>query len=243
MLNCGLDELRIVSPRDGWPNPRAEAAAVGATVVLERAQIYDKTVDALADLHHVYAATARARDMCKKVVTPNQCAREVHAHAAHNERSALLFGPERTGLGNEDVVLAEKVLQAPLNPHFSSLNLAQAVLLVAYEWYQFRPAPGPQDEGSEPATSPDLPGRSATVGELQNFFEHLEQELDAVNFFRVREKRRAMVQNLRNLFRRAELREQEVRTLHGIVSALVGRRKDGKPARQPGSGGQGDGSS
>lgn len=227
MLNCGLTDLRLVRPRDGWPNARATSAATGAAEVVRSARLFDSSAEAVADVEHVYATTARVRDMRKPAVTPAAAAVEIRQNAARGERSALLFGPERTGLDNDDVALAAKVLHVPLNPSFSSLNLAQAVLLVAYEWYR-------AGEGDGPASSatPTERGRAATSAQLQNFFAHLEQELDASGFLRVRHKRAVMLRNLRNLFHRASLREHEVRALHGILAALTGRRKDGAPTRR-----------
>jgi tRNA/rRNA methyltransferase len=215
MLNCGLGELRLVRPRDGWPNDAAVAAASGADTVLQGAALFDDTAAAIADLQRVYAATARPRDMVKPVLTPRAMAAEVRTAAARGERCGVLFGPERTGLDNDDVALADAVLEVPLNPGFTSLNLAQAVLIVGYEWYQ---------------AGGDAPGRvlrhnaspTASKAELLNFFQRLEHELDVCGFLQPAEKRPAMVRAIRNLFDRAELTEQEVRTLHGIVSGLVG---------------------
>lgn len=224
MLNCGLTDLRLVAPRDGWPNPKANAMAAGADAVLEAAQVFETTVKAVADLHRVYATTARSRDMIKPVVTPRQAAAEMRAADGARQRCGVLFGPERTGLDNDDVALAGTVLTVPLNPAFTSLNLAQAVLLIGYEWFQAEdatPARARLDDRAMPA------GQTAML----NFFEHLEGALDEAGFFNVAEKRPAMVRNLRALFHRTEPTEQEVRTLHGIVTTLAGRRKDGRPHR------------
>lgn len=227
MLNCGLDDLRLVRPRDGWPNDKATASATGAAAVVREARLFESTASAVADVVHVYATTARVRDMHKAAVTLTEAMTAIRFAAAQGEPSAVLFGPERTGLDNDEVALAATVLHVPLNPAFSSLNLAQAVLLVAYEWHR----QGGGGDVRPRSRSPREP--RATSEELQNFFEHLEQELDDSGFLRVREKRAVMVRNLRNLFHRAELRQHEVRTLHGILAALTGRRKDGSPARQP----------
>ena len=218
MLNCGLDDLRLVRPRDGWPNPAAEAAASGATSVLERARLFYTLGDAIADLDRLYAASARARDLTKPVVTPRQAAAELRASAAAGRAAGLLMGPERSGLTSDDVALADAVIQVPLNPAFSSLNLAQAVLLVGYEWYQ---------AGAE-APARVLPmgnSRPATKEELLNFFERLEATLDETGFMHPPERRPIMVRNLRSLFGRADLSEQEVRSLHGVVSALIGKKR------------------
>jgi tRNA/rRNA methyltransferase len=226
MLNCGLTDLRLVRPRDGWPNSRAQRAAAGADVVLDGARLYDRTEDAIADLSRVYATTARHRFMTKPVVTPRQAAAEMRAAAAAEggARCGVLFGRERTGLENDDVALADAVLTVPLNPGFTSLNLAQAVLLIGYEWYTAGDAT-PARQRSDPDQPP------ASKADLVNFFEHLEQALDGAQFFRVAEKRPSMVRSIRNLFQRTEATAQEVRTLHGIVTALTGRHKDGRPRR------------
>ncbi len=227
MLNCGLTELRLVAPRDGWPNERAQAMATGASRdVVDRAQVFESTAAAVADLHRVYATTARRRDMLKPVIGPRDLASEIRDRAAEGLRSGVLFGPERAGLDNDDVALASHIVHIPLNSGYSSLNLAQAVLLVAYAWFEAETgAATPHEQTS--ATAP------ATSAQLVNLFEHLEKELDASGFLRVAEKRGIMVRNLRSILHRAELREHEVRALHGVVSSLSGRRKDGGLVRQP----------
>jgi tRNA/rRNA methyltransferase len=223
MLNCGLDELRLVRPRDGWPNPAAESAASGADAVLANARLFDSTEAAVADLQRVYASTARSRDQLKPVVTPRQAAAEMRAAMAQGQRVGLLFGPERSGLVNDDVALADAALSVPLNPAFSSLNLAQAVFVVGYEWLlaEMEPPAPPARELPLGDTRP------ATKAELVNFFERLEAALDETGFLYPPEKRPTMVRNLRSLFQRAELTEQEVRTLHGIISALRSGRGGG----------------
>lgn len=214
MANFGLKDLRLVRPRDGWPNPAAENAASGAAVVLERARLFDSTAAAVADLQRLYATSARNRDMVKPLVTPRQAATELRAVAAQGVRAGLLFGPERAGLLNDDVALAEAIITVPLNPAFASLNLAQAVFIVGYEWFLAGADPAPR-------TMPLGTSRPATRAELINFFERLEQALDAAGFLRPPEKRPNMVRNLRDIFSRAELTEQEVRSLHGVISSLV----------------------
>lgn len=218
MLNCGLTELRLVAPRDGWPNPDAEASASGATLVLEGARVYETTAEAVADLQRVYATTARARGMTKVVETPRAAAAGMKAAEAGGQRVGVLFGPERAGLVNDDIALADVVLEVPLNPAFSSLNLAQAVLLIGYEWFQASDQTAPSELVMN-ATRP------ATKGELINFFGRLEKALDESGFLYPPEKTPIMIRNLRNLFQRAELTEQEVNTLHGIVSALWEKRR------------------
>lgn len=216
MLNCGLDDLRLVEPREGWPNPKARAMASGADAVLEGARLYDSAAAAVADLNRVYATTARRRDMVKPVVTPRQAGAEIRRYSADGEACGILFGPERIGLTNEETLLADVLLTVPLNPAFSSLNLAQAVLLVAYEWFQ-------TGDSTPTRTIPETGARQATREELFRFFGHLEEALDARRFFKTPELRPSMVRNLRNLFHRAELTEQEVRTLHGVITALCGK--------------------
>jgi len=222
MLNCALSELRLVRPRDGWPNPKAEAAASGAVAVIEGATLYETTEEAIADLQRVYATTARSRDMIKPVLTPRAAATEIRALADEGLRVGVLFGRESKGLTNDDVALADTILQAPLNPAFSSLNLAQAVFCLGYEWFQAG------DDTPDRETPLPRSTRAATKDELVGFFEHLESELDACGFLQVIEKRPTMVRNLRNMFGRADLTEQEVRTLRGVVSGLTRhRRQDG----------------
>jgi tRNA/rRNA methyltransferase len=223
MMNCGLDDLRLVRPRDGWPSDKAVAAASGADIVLERAQLYPSVPAAIADLVHVYAATARDRGMVRREVTPRHAAAEMRVRLAAGEPCGVLIGPERTGLLNDDVALADTVLSVPLNPAFSSLNLAQAVLIVGYEWFTSGVAQPPEilrRGGSRPATKE----------ELLNFFDHLEEELEKNGFLRNREARPSMVRNLRSLFQRAQCTEQELRTLHGVVTAFAGPRERAKKA-------------
>ena len=213
MLNCGLTDLRLVRPRDGWSNSKANSSASGADVVVDGARVFDTTIEAIADLSVVYAATARPRDMIKTVMTPRHGVPQLRKEAGVGQACGVLFGGERAGLENADVALADVVLQAPLNPGFRSLNLGHAVMMVCYEWYQ---------TGSEAPAEflPEGRTRQATKGELVNFFERLESALDDSGFLHVLEKRPVMVRNIRNIFQRAQLTEQELRTLHGIVSAL-----------------------
>ena len=216
MLNFGLTDLRLVRPRDGWPNPAAEAMASGANEVLDQAQVFDTTKDAVADLRHVLAVTARARDSVKDVITPSEAGPHMRGRAAAGQQTGLLFGPERAGLNNDDVALADTVLTIPANPAFSSLNLAQAVLVMAYEWFQAGVA-------DEPAAD-DRFGPPATKDQLVRLFEHLEEELDATRFFHPEERRTAMVRNLRNMLQRFGMTDQDVRTSHGVIRALRGHK-------------------
>jgi tRNA/rRNA methyltransferase len=218
MLNCGLNDLRLVRPRDGWPSDKAIAAASGADTVLQKARLYPSVAAAISDLVHVFAATARDRGMVRREVTPRRAAAEMRAWLPPGEPCGVLIGPERTGLVNDDVALADTVLTVPLNPAFSSLNLAQAVLIIGYEWFI---------SGSEtPGETLHRGGsRPATKEELLNFFDHLEEELENNGFLRNRESQPHMVRNLRSLFQRAQCTEQELRTLHGVVTSFAGPRE------------------
>src|SRR6185437_5056026 len=191
--------------RDGWPNPKAVNAASGADSVLDRARLFPDLRAAVADLRHVFASTARDRYMVKRAVTPRLAAAEMRGFLAAGEPCGIVFGPERTGLVNQDITLADTVLTVPLNPGFSSLNLAQAVLIVGYEWFT-------SGAGAPPETLRRGGSRPATKEELFNFFEHLEEELVRNGFLRNRESRPSMVRNLRSLFQRAQCTEQELRT-------------------------------
>jgi tRNA/rRNA methyltransferase len=228
MLNCGLERLRLVRPRDGWPNPKAVAAASGADRVIARAELFESVEAATADLQRLYATSARPREMVKPVLTPRRAAAEMRAAMLEGERIGVLFGPERAGLTNDQVALADEVIEVPLNPAFASLNLAQAVLVVGYEWWH---------AGSETPGRQIRLGKSprATRGQLLGLFAHLEGALDAAGFLRNAEKRPSVVRNLRNMLERAGLTAQEVRTLRGVIAALV----EPKPARRGKRGGSG----
>ena len=219
MLNCGLTDLRLVAPRQGWPNAKALKTASGADLVLEKATLFDTTNDAVADLGHLYATTARARDMTKDVFTPRGAADQMRTFQTQDIKCGVLFGREAVGLHNDDVALADSILMVPLNPAFSSLNLAQAVLLLGYEWFQGI------EERAPSVAEVRLDTRRATKDELLGMYEHLESELDDCGFLGLADKRPNMVRNLRNLFGRAQLTEQEVRTMRGVISGLVKKRK------------------
>ena len=214
MLNCGLTALRLVQPRPEWPNERARVNASGAEAVLEAAPLFRSVAEATADLQRVYATTARPRDLSKLIMTPPQAAAEMRAELGRGERVGVLFGPERSGLVNDDVARADTVIAVPLNPAFSSLNLGQAVLIVAYEWFKAADA-------TPPAVLHHNSSPPASKAHLASFLTRLEAELDASGFLRNAEMRPSMVRNIHALFGRAELTDQEVRTLHGILTALV----------------------
>lgn len=217
MWNFGLDRMRLVAPRDGWPNPRAVAMASGAGRVLDRAGVMSSTAEALADCTHVYATTARMRGLTKEVVTPEQAMREAREIAVRGGRVAVLFGPERAGLTNEDVALAGKIVSVPVNPAFGSLNLGQCVLLTAYEWRR-------SSGGAEAPVNPAREGRPATGIERQKLVEKYEAALDDAHFFWPEDKAPAMRLSLRNLFARLPLTDRDVRLMHGMLRALVRNR-------------------
>lgn len=226
MLNCRLSELRLVAPRDPWPlapalQERVEASASGATAIFHTIRIFETLAEAVADCHTVYASSARPRDMVKEVVAPRHALVALHGHAQAGEKTAILFGPERTGLTNEDLLVAEKIVTIPSNPDYSSLNLAQSVLVMAYEWLT--------QVSSTPETTLDYgKSRPATKAELFHFFDHLERELEAGGFYVAPDMKPTMVQNARNTILRAGFTEQEVRTWHGMIAALVKAGKGGR---------------
>lgn len=215
MLNCGLTDLRLVAPREPWPNEKAVAAASGADAVLAAARIYPTTAAAIADVSLVLASTARPRDMTKRSLTLRGAATALRGHVSGGGGAAVLFGKEARGLHNDDIALADAVLTVPLNPAFSSLNLAMSVLLVGYAWFEAADATPPSRLLMPAETRP------ANKAELQGLFDHLEAELDACGFLRNLEQRPSMVRNLRNWLGRAQLTEQEVRTFRGIITCLV----------------------
>jgi tRNA/rRNA methyltransferase len=222
MANFGLADLRLVNPREGWPNDKARAAASRADHVLEAVRVHPTVAAAVADLQFVYAATARAREVAKPVAGPREAAARLRAAARSGVATGILFGRERTGLTNEDLTYADAILTYPVDPGFASLNVAQAVLLAAYEW---RVA----GEGGDRLPIAPPPAELAPKAELVAFFEHFEAALDEAGFFRPPEKRPHMVEALRTLFQRAALSDQEVRTLRGVVAALERRATRPRP--------------
>jgi tRNA/rRNA methyltransferase len=212
MANFGLDDLRMVRPRDGWPQDRAWASASGADWPLDNARIFTTLEEAVADLHLLYATTARPREVILPIITPREAAANLHAAVGQGLNTGLLFGGERAGLETHDIALCQAIVTIPIDPRFRSLNLAQAVAINAYEWrtqLADRPPPAFRD-GAPPANQAMMAG----------LFGHLEGDLDAAGFFHPEEKKPSMVRNLRAIFSRAMLNEQEVRTLRGVVTAL-----------------------
>lgn len=215
MLNFGLTDLRLVAPRADWRNEKARATASGANIVLDSAKTFQTSEAAVADLHTVYAMTGRRRDMTKVIMAPEKAAGCMYADVQVGKLPGMLFGPEASGLNNDDIALSDAVVSVPTNDDFKSLNLAMAVLLLGYEWFLKLGSP-PLAEALELGQ-----GRPATKKELHGLFDHLEGALDACGFFRVREKRPHMVRSIRNIFQRSHLSEQEVRTFRGVISGLA----------------------
>jgi len=222
MANFGLSQLRLVKPRDGWPNPRAYVAASGADRILDEAVLYDSVEAAIADCTYVLATTARAHDQAKPVLGPEEAARVMAPRIAAGEAVGVVFGRERYGLENTEVALTDAIVTYPVNPAFASLNLAQAVLVIAYEWFKLATA------GALPFAMPQK-SDPATKEQLLAFFENVERELDRVEFFRPAEKHETMMINLRNIFHRMQPTRQDIQTLSGVIMSIAEGRKG--PAR------------
>ena len=214
MWNFGLDRMAVVAPRDGWPNQKAVAMASGAGRLLDEARFFDTTADALADAHFVFATTARSRDLTKEVYAPEAAMAEAAKRIAGGERVSVLFGPERAGLENEDIARANAIISVPVNPGFPSLNLAQCVLLTAYEWRRATDEVVPVEAelaGTEPATGI----------EIEKLAEHYEDRLETAGFFFPPEKAEGMKTVLRNLWSRMPLTRADVQMLHGVLRQMV----------------------
>ncbi len=218
MGNFALTRLRLVNPRDGWPNIAAQRAAAGADHILEKVELFETVQTAVADLDLLFATTARAHDQAKPVLAPEAAAQEIVGHIAAGGGAGILFGRERWGLTNEEVALANRIVTFPVNPGFASLNLAQAVLLVGYEWFKLATS------GALPFAMPERSERASHY-QIDAFFENLVRELDKVEFLRPREKRDTMLVNLRNIFTRMEPTKQDMHTLHGVIMAIAEGRK------------------
>ncbi len=209
MLNFGLTEMRLVAPRDGWPNPAAGPAASGADAVLEQAQLFDTVAEAVADCGTVFASTVRRRELTTPVIGPEAMA---DAIAAAPGRSAILFGPERSGLATEDVALASAIVTVPINPAFGSLNLAQAVILLAYEWSRRGALAQPPARELEPV---------APHGELEGLIGQLDAALDAKGYFHPPERRQVTTNTLRTIFTKPGWSSREVKAVRGVIRALI----------------------
>lgn len=225
MANFGLWDLRLVRPRDGWPNEKAVAAASRADHVIERVRVFETLEEAIADLTLVYATTARSRDMQKEVIGPDEAGRRMATHIAGGQGAGLLFGRERWGLLNEEVALSDMIVTLPVEPAFASLNIAQAVLILAYE---FRRQSGQAESLPFGSGLSDV----APKGELVGLFEHLEGVLDQTGFFTTPDKRPSMVNNLRTALTRGNFSSQEIRTLRGVISSIDRRHERPNPNRR-----------
>ena len=221
MANFGLSRLRIVKPRQAWPNDKARIMAAGADRILDEAELFDTLEAAIADCSFVFATTARAHDQAKRVIGPADAAAEAAPRIGAGETVAVLFGRERNGLENDEVALADCIVTLPVNPAFASLNLAQAIVIVAYEWFKL--------VGSGLPFAMPQKSRSAPKQQLLAFFASLERELEKVEFFRPPDKRETMQINLRNIFTRMQPTQQDIQTLHGVIMAIAEGRKG--PAR------------
>lgn len=222
MANGGLFHLRLVAPRDGWPQEKAWRTASGADAILDAAAVHAGLAEAVADLHHVYATCPRPRHVIKPVLTARGAAAELREVCGRGLRAGVLFGAERAGLDSDEMAHADALIRYPLNPAFMSLNVAQAVMVLAYEWWTAA-------ETAPPRTLMTNETRVATKGQVENFLTQLVDQLDACGFLRNRPKRPGMVRNIRHFFQRGEVTEQELRTLHGIVTELAtGRRARGR---------------
>ena len=213
MWNFGLDRMRIVNPRDGWPNPKAQAMASGAGRVMDAVKVVEHTKEAVADLNFVYATTARNRDLSKAVMTPERAMEHARDLINHGQKVGVMFGPERAGLSNDDIVHANALISVPVNPAFASLNLAQCVLLMSYEWRR--------QAGDVAPEKMELAGTEyATSLEVQKLNERLEEALDARNFFWPEHKAESMIITLRNMMSRLDLTQADIRVFHGIIKTM-----------------------
>lgn len=219
MLNFGLTDLRLVKPRDGWPNPDASSTAAGADSILDNVKLYPSVQEATADLNRTFATTAREHDVIKRVHSPESAIKALYKGWVQEEKLGVLFGNERCGLTSESLSFCEALVKIPSNTNFPSLNLSHAVTIFAYEWRKcHHPCQGDILRTGHT--------KVAQKRDLMGLFEHLESELDRTSFLSHVEKRPAMVKNIRNMLQRAQLTEQEIRTFRGIITSLVGQRKN-----------------
>lgn len=213
MWNFGLDRMRITSPRDGWPNQKAVAMASGAGRLLDEAVMCVTTAEAVADCTYVYATTARPRELTKPIFTPGRAMKDAAQRVANGEKVAILFGPERAGMENDDIAKANAIISVPVNPEFASLNLAQCVLLVGYEWRQATV--------ETVAATVSMDGKWATQQEMEKLAEHYEDRMETAGFFFPEHKAPSMKINLRNLWSRMPLTRADIQMLHGIMRQMV----------------------
>lgn len=224
MGNFGLKDLRLVAPREGWPNDMAYRAATNSADILDQVKVFATTQEAIADLHYVLATTARGREREYSVLNPRHAVEQLRVRTEERERVGIMFGPERTGLINEDIVLANALVTIPTAPEKASLNIAQSVVLMAYEWFMIanwqNVSASATTSARASAVNMDKGNRAATREEMQGFFDHLERYLDESDFFKGEEKKPSMWRNLRHFFLKGQATEQEVRTLHGMIKSL-----------------------
>jgi len=221
MLNFGVSALRLVAPRDGWPNPKAGAMASGATIVIDNAEVFDTLDEAIADCHYILATTARSREILLPVYDPAGAALNLKPRIDRGEKCAVLFGAERSGLSNDEISKADGIISIPVNPAFASLNLGQAALLTAYEW-----AVADERKGFDSALDQTTP---ATKEDYERFYVHMEEELEVARYYYPPEKKEVMQRNLRAAFSRSSFTEGEMRTLRGVIKALAkGRGRQGR---------------
>lgn len=219
MLNFGLTRMRLVDPRDGWPNPKAVAMASGAGRVLDNAGLFPTVGAAVADCDYVFATTARSRELVKPVVTPERAMEMARAMATEGKKVGIMFGPERAGLENEDVVHANAIVTVPVNPEFPSLNLGQCALLMGYEW-------GRQTSSTPPEVMGLARTEFAQRVDVERLADHFEERLDAVSFFFPPTKAEGMKLNLRNMWGRLNLTKAEVQTFHGMLRQIAFKLKE-----------------
>lgn len=219
MANFGLRELRLVSPRDGWPSSGARASAAKADYILDDAQLFPTLSDALHDINFAFATTARQREMLKPIRSASEAAHSLRTRHISGERTAIVFGRERSGLESVEVALTDEIITFPVNPSYASLNLSQAVLLMSYEWFK-------TSDTTLPIHEP--PTASATKQDLFHFFDHLEGALESKDYFRPSHKKATMVENIRTIFQKLRLSKQEIHALRGVIAAFEDR-----PSRSP----------
>ena len=220
MKNFGLTDLRLIAPQCGWPNDRALVLASGAANIIEGARVFETAAQALSDIRLVFATTARGRDILREILTPEAAARRLRAAASESIATAILFGGERAGLDNDEMSLADAAITIP-TAEFPSLNLGQAVLLIGYEWLK-------SADATPASRTRKTTGVPASRADLVGLFEHLERELDAAQFLYPPEKKETMVRNMRAMILRSQLSDQEVRTIRGMIVALVRNKYRGK---------------
>lgn len=215
MYNFGLQDLRLVAPRDGWPNDKAGAMAAAAGIVIDNARLFGKTQDAIADLTYTYALTARPRELIKTVSTPEEAVRDAIHRLSSQQKVGFIFGPERSGLENADIALANEIVTVPVNDQCPSINLAQCVMLIAYEWQRQQSSDAPKPEGSNPDYAP--------MGDVHKLTDFIIAELETRDFFRPAEKKQSMQESFRNMMSRTPMTQKDLQTVWGALRTLLGK--------------------